>query len=351
MPDILELFNQKTVLDYMKERKYQTYSVGEALFPEDKHDTLEFEYLVGANELPVVAKVHSFDTEAEIGSLDAAKQALEAAYIKKKYQITEKDLIALQFPRTQQEQQYLMQRVFNLIDKAANDVRARVELMRMQALTTGKLSLALNTATGTPSTVTVDYGVPTAHQEALSGTNIWGSGTEDILGDIERWANALDITPTRVLTSKKIAGIMLRNAKIIGYLYGAGSARVANLADLNSFFIQQGLPTIAVYESSANTKYREQNANGTYTTKSYFPDNKFVMFGDGRLGETLYGPTPEESRLIRSASDVEMTSIGKVIGMVYEEGKDPISTWAKAAATAIPSFPEAQNVFQAQPIA
>lgn len=349
MPDILELFNQKTVLDYMQERKYPNYSVGEALFPENKYDTLEFEYLVGANELPVAAKVHAFDTEAEIGSVEAAKQALEAAYIKKKYQIKEKDLIALKFPRTQQEQQYLTQRVFNLIDKAAMDVRATVELMRMQVLSTGKLSLALNDATSNPAKLTLDYHVPNNHKEALSGADIWGTGTEDIIGDLERWADALDITPTRALTSKKIAGLMLRDPKIIGYLYGAGSGRVANLADLNAFFTQQGLPNIAVYESNANTKYREQNADGTYTTKTYFPDNKFILFGDGALGETLYGPTPEESRMILGNEDI--TQVGNILAMIYEEGLDPISTWAKAAATAIPSFSEAQNVFQAQPIA
>ncbi|WP_431030114.1 major capsid protein [Lysinibacillus sp. LZ02] len=349
MPDILELFGQKTVLDYMKERKYQSYGVGETLFPEVKHDTLEFEYLVGANELPVIAKVHSFDTEAEIGSVEAAKQALEAAYVKKKYQIKEKDLIALKFPRTAQEQQYLTQRVFNLIDKAVNDVRATTELMRMQLLSTGELSLALNEAKSSPKKLTLDYHVPNDHKEALSGTGIWGTGTENILGDLERWSDALDITSTRALTSKKIVGIMLRDPKIIGYLYGTGSGRVANLADLNAFLTQQGLPNIAVYESGPNTKYREQNADGTYTTKSYFPDNKFVMFGDGPLGETLYGPTPEESRMVLDGADV--TTVGKVIAMIYEEGKDPVSTWVKAAATAIPSFPEAQNVFQAQPIA
>lgn len=350
MPDVLELFNQKTVLDYLAARKYQTYAVGEALFPEQKYDTLEFEYLVGANDLPVVAKVHAFDTEAEIGSVEAAKQALEAAYIKKKYQITEKDLIALQFPRTQQEQNYLTQRVFNLIDKAVNDVRSRVELMRMQALANGSLTLELNNGTGAPSTITVDYGVPNDQKETLAGADIWGTGTEDILGDLERWAGALDVTPTRALTSKKIAGSILRNTKIINYLYGTGSGRVANLADLNAFLTQQGLPAIAAYESSANTKYRVQNANGTYSTASYFPDNKFVMFGDGPLGETLYGPTPEESRLLREGNE-EVSKVGNIIGMVYEEGLDPVSTWAKAAATSIPSFHQANNVFQAQPIA
>ncbi|MFD1203585.1 major capsid protein [Sporosarcina contaminans] len=348
MPDILELFNQKTVLDYMKERQPQAYTVGEMLFPEVKHDTLEFEYLVGANDLPVAAKVHAFDTEAEIGSVEAAKQVLEAAYVKKKYQIKEKDLIALKFPRTPQEERYLTQRVFNLIDKAVEEVRSTAEIMRMQVLTEGKLNLNLHVP-GEEKKLTVDYHVPSGQKEALAGTDIWGTGTEDILGDIERWTEALGATPTRALTSRKLAGIMLRNSKLIGYLYGAGSGRVANLADLNAFLTQQGLPTIAVYDNGPNTKYREQNADGTYTTKSYFPDNKFVMFGDGPLGETLYGPTPEESRMVLDGADV--SAVGKVISMVYEEGKDPVSTWVKAAATTIPSFSGAQNVFQAQPIA
>ena len=347
MPDVLELFNQKTVLDYLQERTYQTYEAGEALFPEEKFDTLEFEYLVGANDLPVVAKVHAFDTEAEIGSIEAAQQALEAAYIKKKYQIKEKDLIALKFPRTEQEQQYLTQRVFNLIDKAVSDVRAAAELMRMQVLTNGELELQLHVP-GEPTTLTLDYHVPANHKEVLSGTSLWTLDTADVLGDLERWSDALAITPTRALTSKKVAGAMLRNSKIIGYLYGTGSGRVANLADLNAFLIQQGLPAIGVYDSTQNTKYRVQNADGSYTTSSYFPDNKFVMFGDGPLGQTLYGPTPEESRMVLGGADV--STVGKVIAMVYEEGKDPISTWAKAAATAIPSFPQANNVFQAQPI-
>ncbi|GJM72998.1 hypothetical protein HMSSN036_52140 [Paenibacillus macerans] len=201
---------------------------------------------------------------------------------------------------------------------------------------------------GDPQTLTLSYHVPANHKEILSGTDTWNSDTADILGDLEKWSDALDITPTRALTSKKIAGIMLRNAKIIGYLYGTNSGRVANLADLNAFMIQQGLPAIAVYESSQNTKYREQKADGTYTTNTYFPDNKFVMFGDGPLGQTLYGPTPEESRMVLDGADV--STVGKVIAMIYEEGKDPISTWAKAAATAIPSFPQANNVFQAQVI-
>ncbi|MFJ8064899.1 major capsid protein [Psychrobacillus sp. NPDC096426] len=341
MPDVLELFDAKTVLSYLKERTFTPY-LGETLFPEVKHDTLEFEYLVGASNLPVAAKIHAFDTEAEIGSVDFNDQALEAAYIKKKYQIKEKDLIALQFPRTPQEQQVLVKRVFNLIDRAVEDVRAEKEIMRMQALANGELSLAMEGG----GTLTVDYQIPDTNQEALSGADIWGTGTEDFIGDMERWASALDEKPTRALTSQKIASQILRNSKVLGYLFGKDSGRVATMADLNSFLTSHQLPTIATYDA----KYRVQNANGTYTTHRYFPENKFVMFGSSTLGETLHGPTPEESRLLRQGNE-EVSKVGNIFGMVFEEGLDPVSTWAKASTTAIPSFPEANNVFQAQPIA
>lgn len=340
MPDVLELFDSKTVLNYLKERQYKPL-LGETLFPEVKHDTLDFEYLVGASSLPVVASVHAFDTEAEIGSREASKQALEAAYIKRKMQITEKDLIALQFPRTPQEQQYLTGRVFNDIDTLVQGVKARVELMRMEALTTGKVTLNENGLN-----MTVDYHVPEEHQETLTGTDLWTDSSADIIGDLERWQDSLDEKATRALTSTKVLSQILRNTKIIGYLFGKDSGRIPTRADLNAFLLQHDLPTIAVYDS----KFRRQNANGTYTTERYFGENKFVMFGSGTLGETLYGPTPEESRMLREGNE-QVQVVDKVIAMVYEEGLDPVSTWTKAAATAIPSFPEAHNVFQAQPIA
>lgn len=338
MADVLEMFKSETVLSYLKERKYKPL-LGETLFPESKHDTLDFSYVRAGSSLPTIASVSAFDTEAEIGSREAGQQALEAAYIKRKMQITEKDLMALQFPRTPAEQQYLTGRVFNDIDTLTAGVKARVELMRMEALSTGKVTLNENGLN-----MTVNYHVPVAHQESLAGTNLWTAGTADMIGDLERWQDTLDEKATRALTSTKILSQILRNEKIIAYLFGKDSGRIPTRADLNAFLLQHDLPQIAVYDA----KYRKEGANGTFTTHRYFGENKFVMFGEGALGETLYGPTPEESRMIREGADV--SNVDKVIAMIYEEGKDPISTWTKAAATAIPSFPAADNVFQAQPI-
>ncbi|UKJ43460.1 major capsid protein [Lysinibacillus sp. ACHW1.5] len=338
MPDVLELFNQKTMLDYSKTREYKPL-LGETLFPEVKHSTLEFDMIKGGSSLPTIASVHAFDTEAEIGSREASKQALEAAYIKRKMQITEKDLIALAQPRNEAEKNYLMQNVFNDVDALVNGVRARVELMRIEALSKGKVTLNENGLN-----MSVNYHVPSDHQEALSGAGLWTADSADIIGDMERWADTLTDKPTRALTSTKILRSILRNAKIIAALFGKDSGRIPTRQDLNAFLQQHDLPVIAVYDA----KYRKQAANGSYTSHRYLDEDKFVMFGDGTLGETLYGPTPEESRMLREGADV--SSVGKIITMVFEEGQDPVSTWTKAAATAIPSFHAADNVFQAQTI-
>lgn len=338
MPDVLELFNQKTMLDYSKTREYKPL-LGETLFPEVKHSTLEFDMIKGGSSLPTIASVHAFDTEAEIGSREASKQALEAAYIKRKMQITEKDLIALAQPRNEAEKNYLMQNIFNDVDALVNGVRARVELMRIEALSKGKVTLNENGLN-----MSVNYHVPPDHQEALSGAGLWTADSADIIGDMERWADTLTDKPTRALTSTKILRSILRNAKIIAALFGKDSGRIPTRQDLNAFLQQHDLPVIAVYDA----KYRKQAANGSYTSHRYLDEDKFVMFGDGTLGETLYGPTPEESRMLREGADV--SSVGKIITMVFEEGQDPVSTWTKAAATAIPSFHAADNVFQAQTI-
>ncbi|CAG9620877.1 major capsid protein [Sutcliffiella rhizosphaerae] len=337
--DILELFSHKEVLNYLKDRKFPVL-LGESLFPEIKKPTLEFDMIKGGSQLPVIASVHAFDTESEIGSREAAKLAMELALIKRKLQLKEKDIIALQSPRNAVEKEYLMKNVFNDIDTLVNGVRARVELMRMEALSKGTVTLNENGLN-----MTIDYKVPEDHKEALAGTSLWTHADSDPMGDLERWADTLDTKPTRALTSNVVLRTLLRHPKIIGALFGKDSMRVATRADLNAFMEQHELPAIAVYDA----KYRKQNQNGTYTQLRYLANNSFVMFGDGALGETLYGPTPEETRLVRDPA-VETNQIGNVLAMVYEENLDPVSTWTKAVATALPSFPAADEVFQAQPI-
>ncbi|MEK5235457.1 major capsid protein [Paenibacillus sp. FSL L8-0470] len=336
MPNVLELFSQPEILNYLGNRQYPAL-LGETLFPEVKRESLEFDQIKGARRIPVVASVHSFDSEAEIGSRESSKQALELALIKRKIQMKEKDIIALENPRTPAEQQYLMRQVYNDVDVLTAGVRARVEVMRMEAAANGTVTLNENGLN-----VTLDYKVPANHKQILSGTDLWSDPASDPITQMQDWYTTLGTKPRRVLTSAAALSALLRHPKVIGALFGSNAARVATRLDLNAFLTQLELPTIAIYEEV----YRKQKADGSYEQLRYFPQNKFVMLPDGPLGETIYGPTAEEIRLARDPQ-IDISKVGNVLAMVYEDGMDPVSTWTKAVATALPSFPAADEVFQA----
>lgn len=339
MPSVLQLFPQREILNYLGNRQYAPM-LGETLFPEVKRQSLDFDQIKGARRIPVIASVHGFNTEAEIGSREASKQALELALIKRKLQMDERDIIALENPRNPEEQQYLMREVYNDIDTLVAGVRARVELMRMEVTANGTVTLAENNLS-----VTLDYGVPANHKEVLSGSDLWTDPNSDPIGQIMDWVNTLGTKPPRALTSNTVLGSLLKHPKVAGALFGQNTSRIASQAELNTYLRQLGLPAIA----TSDEMYRKQAANGTYTQHRYFPANKFVLLPDGPLGETVYGPTAEEIRLTRDPS-INTQMVGNVLAMVYEESVDPVSTWTKAVATALPSFPAADEVFQAQVI-
>ncbi|AIQ45613.1 head protein [Paenibacillus sp. FSL R7-0273] len=336
MPSVLDLFSQPEILNYLGNRQYPAL-LGETLFPEVKRDSLEFDQIKGAGMVPVIASVHAFDTEAEIDSREGSKQAMELALIKRKRQMKEKDIIALENPRTPAEQQYLMKQVYNDVDALTAGVRARVELMRMEAASNGTVTLNENGLN-----LTLDYKVPANHKQVLSGSDLWSDPDSDPITQLMDWYASMGTKPKRALTSAAALAGLLRNPKVIGALFGNNSARVATRTDLNAFMTQLELPTIATYEEV----YRKQKADGTYEQLRYFPQNKFVMLPADPLGETIYGPTAEEIRLARNPQ-IDTSKVGNVLAMVYEEGKDPVSTWTKAVATALPSFPAADEVFQA----
>lgn len=335
----MELFTQNEVLSYVRDREYKPL-LGETLFPERKQPSLKLDQLSGGSRIPIAASIHDFDTEAEIGSRIANKQELELSLIKRKIQLKETDIIALENPRTPAEQAYLVGQVYNDIDQLVAGVRARVEAMRMEVLASGQVTVKENGLN-----FTLNYHVPAEHKEALTGTNVWTNENSDPLADIERWIDALDTKPTRALTSRKIYRALATHPKIIAAIFGKDSGRVVSQADLDAFMETHSYPVIRTYDE----KYKVQQADGTYTTKKYFPENKFAMFNDDLLGETLYGPTAEETRLTRDPS-VDTSLVGNVLASVYDETRDPVGTWTKAVATALPSFAAADEVFQAQPI-
>lgn len=335
MKTVLDLFTLKEILDYLKTREYPAM-LGEELFPEVKKQSLEFDMLITGSRTPVIASVHSFDTEAEIGEREAQKLIGELALIKRKMQLTEKEVIALEHPRDAAERKALMKNVYNDIDMLVMSIRARIELMRMELVATGKITLNENNLTAV-----VDYGVPDEHKVA---NVVWDGADVDPIADILAWYNRMETKPKRALTSNTVLMKILRNPNVAAQLYGPNVSRLPSATELNTYLTSLGLPAITTYDEV----YRKKKANGRgYDVYRYFPENAFVMMPSTTLGETLYGPTAEETRLSRN-SDVTMEMMGKIIAFIYETDKDPVGTWEKAVATALPTLPYVDELFQAQ---
>lgn len=213
-------------------------------------------------------------------------------------------------------------------------VLTRAEAMRGEALSTGKLAINEN-----GYKAEIDYGVPANHK----GVFTWSDGAGDILmnmdSSVDRIVTDTGFTPTRVLTSKKNLNIVLRDEKIRKAILGVNSDKLLSRQELNNFLQTQGLPRIAVYDA----KYRILTAKGTYTAKRYFTESAFVFMPDGNMGETLFGLTAEELEL-RKKADVDISEIGNVIIEQYATN-DPVAKWIKAVATALVTFPCADQVY------
>lgn len=140
-------------------------------------------------------------------------------------------MIALESPRNDNEEADMIRRIFNDVDNLVASVRTRVEAMRMEALSTGKIQINENGVKAS-----IDYGMPSAHKASKT----WTSGTPTILEDMDSWVDKIvgdtGFTPTRALTSKKVLNAILRDERIRSAIYGVNSAKMLTVSELNAFW-------------------------------------------------------------------------------------------------------------------
>jgi hypothetical protein len=335
MPRIEEVFNTSELINYFKERTV-TPMLGESLFPERKIQDIEFDMILGTGGLPVSAEVHAFDTKTQLASREAIEKGVASlALIKRQIKIAEKEIIKIQNPRTDAELAFVLSQIYNDAEKMTDSVKVRVEAMRMELLSSGKIAINENNIK-----VTIDYKVPAANQKPFT----WKApATDTPLDDLETLASAIETTsgyrPTRALTSRKIAKTICSAASVRSAIYGVNSDKIVTLAALNELLVQLELPQIVVYEG----KYKKEGAKG-FDTLRYFPENKIAMFGDETLGETIYGLTAEEVKLIGDGKMEEASMLDNKIFVGTYTSIDPVGEFTKAVATALPTLPHGEEL-------
>lgn len=318
--------------------------LGETLFPNDKKLGLDLKWLKGSKGLPVALKLSAFDAQAvPRARIGFEKISAEMPFFKESLYIDEELRQELNKVLESGNQAYIdsiMNRVFD--DEASLIESAAVarERMRMMLLTTGTIVMASN-----GQSYTYDYGLSGAQKPTV--TTSWSTPTADIIGDIRTWQDEREdetgVRPTRALVSRKTFGYFLKNTDIKNAIWGVENNAPVNEKKVKAFLLDELDLELVIYTK----RYKDEKG----ATQKYVPDDTFVLFPTGNLGNTWFGTTPEESDLLASSSVENVAVVDTGVAVTTMKKSDPVNVETKVTQIALPSFEAADQVVIADVIA
>lgn len=312
----------------------------EELFPDDKKRGLDLKWIKGSRGLPVVLKVSAFDVHAiPRPRIGFEKLTAEMPFFKESTYIDEELRQELNIVLETGNQAYIdsvMQRIFDDETRLLRGARASRERMRMQALTTGAITMAAN-----GQSFNYDYGVPNAHKGDSSAK--WSDHTNsDPIEDLRLAQEAVyddtGVKPTRAMIDAVSWRHLRNNEKIKKEIYvltnGIGALTDNRLSD----YISDQLDGLEIVVNKK--RYKDESG----TTQAFMPANTVVMFPDGDLGRTWFGTTPEESDLLASSvANVSITDTGVAVTTIQHA--DPVNVETKVTMICLPSFEAADQIY------
>lgn len=312
--------------------------LGEELFPNDKKLGLTLKWLKGSNGLPVVLKASAFDVQAiPRPRIGFEKLSADMPFFKESKYIDEELRQELNKVIESGNQAYIdaiVNRIFADEVELLEGASAQRERMRMMMLTTGTISMK-----GNGQVYEYDYGVDKSHKVTV--TKSWSDPSATILDDIRTGITKIvddtGVTVERAVCSSKVFGCIRANTEIKKSIYvmtdGVGFVSDAKVKQ----FIKDELGIdIVVYDK----RYKDEEK----AVQRYVPEDVFVMFPTGKLGNTWFGTTPEESDLMSSnVANVSITDTG--VAVTTMTVADPVTVETKVTMICLPDFPTADQVY------
>lgn len=342
---IFDLVKAEELTAYWEEMaKDRAPFLGETLFPNQKKLGLNLSWLKGSKGLPVVLKLSAFDAQAVPRQrIGFEKISAEMPFFKESLYVDEELRQELNKVLETNNTAYIdavINRVFDdegtLIDAAA----VARERMRMMLLTTGTITMTSN-----GQTYTYDYGLD-SKQKPTTATS-WSTATADIIGDIRTWQDTIEdetgVRPTRAICSRKTFGYILSNTAIKNAVWGVQNNAPINEAKAKQYLLDELDLEVVVYTK----RYKDENG----TAQAYVPDDTFVLFPSGDLGNTWFGTTPEESDLMASSTVDNVAIVDTGVAVTTMRRADPVNVETKVTQIALPSFEVADQIIIADVIA
>lgn len=337
--NLQDFINATEIALYIKNLPPQV-TLDKALFPNDKQLGMELDVAKGAKQRPVALRMSTFDVAVKPRTLKANIniEKKEMPFFKESVLIKEKDrqqmLLAMKANNQELVNQILNQ-IFGNYKALVDGAEVQAKRMRAQLLQNGEIKIITD-----DGDVVVDYGIPSNHKEVLAGTAKWSDATANIVGDIERWQNALIVEgyakPNRMLLTQKTFSYIRVNKAIQDEIKGINNVIVTDSLVKNYLKQKLGVETavlngVFVNESGATT--------------SLYEDNKVALIPQGALGKTMYGTTPEEADKMFGSSKLDTQIVNTGVAITTMGKEDPVTVETKVSQLVLPSFERADECF------
>jgi hypothetical protein len=325
VPIVYDLVEPDVLVEYTRMLTFPQFSLDRWL-PNRNIRDIEYRFNKAALQDQDVAPYRAFDAEAAIGKRQGISRVSgELPPISKKMRLGEESRLRLEMLRGGDRAPVINQ----LFDDAAmmtRAVQARIEQARGQALYTGTVVINENGVQAT-----IDFGMAADHKPTAAAS--WATAGTDILTDLLTWRDKYVADtgeqPGVILTSTKVMGYLQRNVPFreLTVAGGATAPTIITQETIAAILRAHGLPPIVAYDTTVRV-------DGVATR--VIPDDKVLFLpatGGAPLGSTFYGMTAEELELRQAG--VQLGGEGGIVTVVTRTD-DPVATWTKAAAIAVP---------------
>lgn len=270
-----------------------------------------------------MARFHPFNSPTDLDQRRGSKVSTATlGYLKRERALEEEAMLLLAQPGNDAAINQAIRMAYNDADAMIRSIEARVEQLRAEVVTTGKLVIDENGYKDE-----YDFHIPDENKKTFN----WNAGGAKILDDIfnlcdEIENNGQDTRPAYMVCSTKTINLLLNDELIREAMFGVNSAILPNAATLNAQLQAWGLPQIVKYNNHAFFS----NANNTGSEKKrLLPEDEVLFIPEGPLGNTVWGLTPEEANSFRTGE--QLTKRNNIVLQVLG-GHDPENMITKASA-------------------
>lgn len=337
--NLYEFLSSDNMVAYWLEKNVNAQPLlGETLFPNRKQLGIQLDWIKGANDQPVGLRLSAFDSKTIRRDREGFEQYREKMPFFKESMYIDEELrqqlnIYMANNRNAMADQILA-KIFDDQVKLITSAYITVERMRMEALTTGTISLASN-----GEAYAYDFGVPVDQLQTV--TKSWSDPTADVLADITAIVDGMKakgVTITRAVCNNSVATALRTNNAIKNSIYVLGGGSIPSITServLNYIYEETGI-SFYVYDNVWVDENKQAH--------KYIPDDTVVFLPDGTLGYTNFGTTPEESDLMNSIADSSVSLVNNAIAVTNHIEHDPVLVETKVSMICLPSFERANEI-------